>query len=85
MNVLLSLDTVAYHSHAFLVWCTTYMTVRCCWLIDRLLESELLDNLSRTEIEELVDLLCDVCVAKSVSCCAISVYEMLRGRATPIA
>ena len=51
------------------------MSVRCCRLIDRLLETELLDDLCRTEVEELLDLQCDLCISEAVGFSSVSVYE----------
>ena len=52
-----------------------HVTVTCSRLVDRVLELELLDNLGRTKVENLIYLLGDESIIEAVLCCAISVYE----------
>ena len=51
------------------------MAIACRRLIDRVLQLELLYDFCRAKVENLSYLLSDSCIGKTVSSCAISVYE----------
>lgn len=71
----LYLFAVTYHFYGLGIWLASYVAITCGRLVNRILELEFLNDFSRPQVENFIDLLRDGCVSEPVGCCAIGVYE----------